>query len=184
MTRPLFLALALAAVAVPAAAATDVTVPRFEGISLHGGGKVTIRKGATQKVTIVSGDASTSSFEVANRSLRIDACDSRCPENYRLVVVIVTPDVEALAISGGGSLTVTGFSGVDSLALSVSGGGGIDTRAVEARQVAASVRGGGSIRTWATKTLAASVHGGGGIIYRGEPEVATAVRGGGSVKAE
>lgn len=184
MTRPTLLAIALSAIALPAAAATPVSVPRFEGISLHGGGKVTIRQGAQQKVTIVSGDASTTGFTVAGRSLRIDACDSRCPDNYRLVVDIVTPDVEALAISGGGSMTVTGFQPVGSLALSVSGGGGIDTRAVEARQVAASVRGGGSIRTWASKSLAASVHGGGGIVYRGEPEVATAVRGGGSVKAE
>lgn len=184
MTRKALALLALAAIALPASAATSVTVPRFQALSLHGGGTVTIRHGATQKVTIMRGDPAVSKFQVVDKSLRIYACDTSCPDNYKLEVEVVTPDMSALAIRGGGKLAMTDFPAQKTLALSVQGGGSIDSRAVQANHVAASVQGGGGIRTWATGSLAASVRGGGGVVYRGDPTVATTVRGGGSVKAE
>lgn len=184
MIRKTLVAFALIAAAWPASAATDVTVPRFEALSLHGGGTVTVRYGARQKVTILRGDPSVSSFTVEDRSLRIRACEDGCPDSYKLEVEVVTPDMTALAIRGGGKLSMAGFPARKTLALSVQGGGSIDTRTVPANNVAASVQGGGGIRTWATGSLAASIRGGGGIVYRGDPTVATTVRGGGSVKAE
>lgn len=184
MTRKALAALMLAIAALPASAASEVTVPRFQALSLHGGGKVTVRHGATQTVRIVRGSAAVSGFDVSNNSLRIRACEDGCPDGYRLEVEVVTPDIRALAVRGGGQVTMTGFPPQTTLALSVQGGGGLDTRAVQATNVAASVQGGGAIRTWSTGTLAGSVRGGGGILYRGTPTVSTSVRGGGSVKAE
>jgi hypothetical protein len=188
MTRPALLAAALLAIALvdaaPSSAAADVSLPRFEAVALHGGGTVTLRHGPQQKVTITRGDAAISSFGVDRRSLEIRACDQRCPQGYRLEVEIVSPDIRALAVRGGGTMTMAGFPAQGQLALSVQGGGNLDTRGVQARQVAASVQGGGAIRTWATGSLAASIRGGGGIVYRGEPTLATSVQGGGSVRAE
>lgn len=186
MTRKTLAALILVAASLPASAATDVTVPRFQALSLNGGGTVTIRHGAVQKVSIVRGSAAVSGFEVSDKSLRISACEKDCPANYKLEVEVVAPDLSALAVRGGGKIVMSGFPPKKSLALSVQGGGSVDTRAVQTENVAASVQGGGAIRTWATGTLAGSVRGGGGggVVYRGTPTVATSVRGGGSVKAE
>ncbi|MFC3712118.1 GIN domain-containing protein [Sphingoaurantiacus capsulatus] len=176
--------LALTAVAAPAGAAVDVPTPAFSALSLNGGGTVTVKQGPTRKVTILRGDPKVSSFQVIERSLRIRACPDGCPNNYKLEVLVTVPDIDALAVRGGGKVEMTGFPAVEKLALSVQGGGLLDTRAVEARTVAASVEGGGGIRTWASKTLAASVRGGGGVRYKGSPTLATSVRGGGGVKAD
>lgn len=177
-------ALALVLAAAPASAATDVALARFEALSLHGGGKVTVRHGARQQVRIVSGDPAVSSLQVINKSLKIRVCRDSCPDGYRLEVEIVSPDLDALAVRGGGRITMVGFPPKSALALSVERGGKIDTRSVQANRVAAAVEYGGTIQTWATGSLAASVRGGGGITYRGDPTVATTVRAGGSVRAE
>jgi hypothetical protein len=176
-------ALMLAATAMPADAATELDLAGFEAVSLEGGGRVVLRHGPKQAVRILRGDATVSSFEVRNRgSLEIRACENRCPSNYKLEVEITAPDIDAIAVTGGGSIEMaSGFPAKRSIALAVTGGGAIDTRPVNVRQVAAAVDGGGSIRTWASGNLAASIRGGGAIQYRGEPTLATSVRGGGTV---
>lgn len=169
--------------AAPAGAATDLSLSGFDAVSLKGGGRVVLRHGPQQRVRIVSGDATVSSFEIRQRrSLEIHACEARCPQGYKLEVEITAPDIDAIAVTGGGSIEMAaGFPAKGSIALAVQGGGSIDTRPVEVREVAASVQGGGAIRTWASNSLAASVRGGGAIAYRGEPTIATSVRGGGTV---
>lgn len=173
----------LLAAAAPVGAATDLSLPKFEAVSLKGGGHVVLRHGPRQQVRILRGDATVSSFEVRNRSsLEIRACDSRCPRDYKLEVEITAPGIDAIAVTGGGAIEMAaGFPARGNIALAVTGGGSIDTRPVEVRQVAAAVEGGGSIRTWASRNLAASVRGGGLIAYRGDPTLATSVRGGGTV---
>ena len=170
-------------VAMPAGAATDLNLPRFEAVSLEGGGRVVLRHGPRQQVRILRGDTGVSSFKVRNRSsLEISACDGRCPRDYKLEVEITAPEIDAVAVSGGGSIEMAnGWPTRGNIALAVSGGGSIDTRPVEVRQVAAAVDGGGLIRTYARSSLAASIRGGGAIQYRGEPSLATSVRGGGTV---
>lgn len=171
------------ALSAPAAAETVVSLPRFEAVSLQGGGRVILRHGSQQKVTIVQGDPNVTRFSVDDRSLAIEACENNCPASYRLVVEVVSPSLSALAIQGGGTIEAQGaFPDRGSLALSIQGGGTIDAQAIDARQVAASVVGGGNIRTKATKSLAASVRGGGNITYTGSPSVATSIRGGGNVR--
>ena len=180
--KPLLLAAATLALAVPAAAQTPVAVPAFDSIELRGGGHVTIRHGARQRVTLVRGNTEMTQFRVdRNGQLTIQACVRRC-RNYDLRIEIVTPEVDAAAIHGGGAIRTEGsFPGQSSLAVAINGGGAIDVRSVAARNVAASIRGGGVIRTDARDSLAASINGGGAITYLGNPTTTVSINGGGTV---
>jgi hypothetical protein len=113
----------------------------------------------------------------------IDACNAQCPRNYKLRVEIVTPDVKAVAVSGGGTIrTVGSFQGADSLAVAVNGGGHIDIRSARPSTVAAAINGGGTILARPEASLAAAIRGGGEIQYWGDPSVVTSVQGGGRVR--
>ena len=103
-TKISLLAAALGAVAVPAAAQTPVPVSAFDSIELRGGGTLTVRQGDRQQVSLISGNLETTRFSVdEDGQLTILACRRSC-RNYRLRVEVVTPDVDALAIHGGGSI--------------------------------------------------------------------------------
>jgi hypothetical protein len=177
-TKLALLALTLAA---PAAAQTPVNVGKFDALSLVGGGTVTVRHGPTHRVTLVRGDLGTSSVEVKKGgSLEIRACRRSC-RDYRLEVEVVTPDLDAVAITGGGSIRFTGFPAQRSLAASVSGGGSLDTRGMAADSVAAAIKGGGTITAAPRRSLAASINGGGTVRYTGQPTRSVSINGGGSV---
>lgn len=171
------------AVSGPVAAAEVVPVPAFRAIELRGGGDVTLRAGPVQRVTIVEGSSRVTRVSVArDGGLRIDACNARCPRQYRLRVVIEGPTVPTLAVQGGGSITAAlGFAAQRELTVAVDGGGAIDVRAVPSRSVTAAVSGGGAIKTAPQRSLTAAVNGGGSIRYWGNPSVTMAVNGGGSV---
>jgi len=176
--------IALAAAPAPAIA-QEVNVPAFRSVELTGGGHVTVRHGARQSVRLVRGDADVTDFEVrrdgSDGQLVIRACRTSC-RNYDLRIEIVTPDLEALAIRGGGVIEVQpGFPAEPDFALAVTGGGHLDARALGARNVAAAVRGGGHILTAPRSALAASVNGGGAIVYSGKPTLSVSIRGGGTV---
>ena len=170
--------------AAPSATQTPVSVGRFDSVDLRGGGRVTIRHGDTQRVTLLRGNTEMSRLSVdRDGKLEIRACVRSC-SNYRLEVEIVTPQLEAIAITGGGSIqTESGFAERRDLALAICSDGELDATAVPAVNVAASVHGGGAILTRARGTLAASINGGGTIRYRGDPAVTAAVNGGGTVRA-
>ena len=172
---------ALASVA-PAAAQTPVSVPAFDSIELRGGGRVTIRQGASQRVTLVRGSPEMTRFTVdRDGELRIDACVRSC-RNYDLVVEIVTPGIDAVAIHGGGQMRAEGsFARRTALAAAIHGGGLIDVTALGADSVAAAINGGGSIRTHPRVALAVSINGGGTVVYEGDPAVSTNITGGGTV---
>jgi hypothetical protein len=181
-TLPLAIA-ALLAVS-PAAAQSPVSVPRFDSIELQGGGEVTVRHGATQRVNLLRGSREMTGFTVERGQLKIDTCIRDC-HNYDLRVEIVTPDLDGLSIRNGGRIVVLGdFPAQADLAVAVSQGGEIDARAIAARDVAASVSRGGLIRTDARETLAASINSGGSISYVGNPETSVAINGGGSVNRD
>ncbi|HEX8225792.1 MAG TPA: DUF2807 domain-containing protein [Allosphingosinicella sp.] len=190
MSLKTVVAFALASVvAVQAAPAAEaVALPRFEGIELRGGGSVVVRQGAVQRVTLVEGSTRHTVVRVEPRGrggqarLVVEACKVQCPRNYRLEVEIVTPDVSAVAVNGGGRIDVArGFGQRPHVAAAVNGGGQIDLRALSARNVAAAVNGGGELRVTATASLAAAINGGGAILYSGDPQVTTSIRGGGAV---
>lgn len=167
-------------------AQTPVPASGFDSIELVGGGRVTVRHGDTHRVTLIRGDLRTSKVEVVrngngNARLAIQACRTSC-RDYRLEIEIVTPELDAASIRGGGEIEIDGsFPAGGSLALAVTGGGEIDARPLRSASVAAAVRGGGTIRTDPTASLAASVTGGGSILYSGTPNVVQSVSGGGEV---
>ena len=177
---PLF-ALAFAA-ATPALATETIPVPAFRSVELRGGGSVTVIPGAAQRVTIVEGSSQFTRVRVErNGQLKIN-CNERCPQHYRLAIQIQTPRVPDLAVSGGGMISVQhGFRPQNELNAAINGGGKIDTRALDAGNVAAAVNGGGELLVRARSDLSAAVNGGGLVRYLGNPRVASAIHGGGLV---
>ena len=177
-------AFAMLLAAAPAAAQIPVSVPPFHSIELQGGGRVIVRHGAEQRVMIVRGDPEMSRFTVdRDGQLEIDACLRSC-RRHDLLVEIVTPELDGIAISGGGTIRAEGsFPVRRQLALAVDGGGELDASAIEAGSVAAVVDGGGLILTHARGSLTAAIGGGGAIRYRGDPSVTAAIDGGGTVNA-
>jgi hypothetical protein len=179
-------AFAVALVTTTASAQTTVPLAHFNGIELRGGGHVMLRHGARQKVTILQGSTRYTRFEMENSGkLVIDACNADCPRHYDLQIEIVTPDIHAVAVSGGGAIeSAPGFPAQGSITAAVDGGGRIDMRAIAARTGTAAVDGGGHIEIRASTSLTASVNGGGNVRYVGNPQVTTAIDGGGSVQRE
>jgi hypothetical protein len=181
---------------VAAGAETTVPLPRFKEIELHGGGTVVLRHGPVQRVTIRKGSTAFTEIRVgapqgrffkhgarneADR-LIINACNSRCPRRYDLEIEIVTPEVTAVSVNGGGEIVAAaGFPTERSVAAAVNGGGEIDLRALQAQNVAAAVHGGGRLLVHPRNSLVAAIHGGGEIRYWGSPSLTTAVHGGGTV---
>lgn len=169
--------------AAPAFAATTVSVGHFDAVSLSGGGHVTIRHGATQSVTFIKGSPEFTTVKIKHgNDLDIDVCNDRCPEHYDLEIEIVTPDLKAAAIEGGGHVTAeNGFPNSGEISAAVDGGGHLDLTALKADKVSAAVNGGGHIEVTALHDLSAAVDGGGSIVYHGDPQVSQAIDGGGSV---
>jgi len=165
-------------------AAETVPVPHFTAVGLKGGGTVRIVPAAVQRVVIREGSSAYTSVKVEHgRSLEIRNCDRSCPANYRFDVEIQTPNLDAVAVSNGGSLTFAGgFAPQKDIAVAVSNGGKIDMRSLSAREVSAAVNSGGSIEIGAPFQLSAAVNSGGAIRYRGNPDVSSAVSSGGSVE--
>jgi hypothetical protein len=172
-------------IAAPALAAEVVPMTGFRSVELRGGGYVTVVPGAAQRVIIVEGSSQFTHMRVEpDGRLRIDACDERCPGHYRLQIEIQSPQVPALAVSGGGQITTSGgFGPQQHLAVAVNGGGRIDVRQVEAANVSAAVNGGGELLVRPRSSLSAAINGGGHVRYWGNPAVSSAIRGGGNVSA-
>jgi putative autotransporter adhesin-like protein len=185
MTRsilPLF-AVAFAASA-PALASELVPVAHFDSVELRGGGNVVVVPGPAERVTIVEGSPRFTRFTVDRHgSLKIDTCNGQCPHLYRLRVQIQSPHVPALAVSGGGAISISpGFAPQREITAAVQGGGRIDTRAVEGIDVSAAIQGGGELLVRARSNLSGAVSGGGDVRYWGNPQVSSAINGGGSVR--
>ncbi|MGH6870498.1 MAG: GIN domain-containing protein [Rhizomicrobium sp.] len=185
MIRFLLASAALAALAAPACAQTVVPTPAFDSVELEGGGHVTIKHGDVQRVTIVKGSTQYTRIGtemLQPRKLKIDACNENCPQHYDLEIVIETPSIAAVAISGGGHIETAGaFPGQHAVTAAIEGGGHVDLRSIDADNATAAVEGGGHIELRAEKHLTAAVDGGGHITYWGSPEVTEAVNGGGEV---
>jgi hypothetical protein len=185
MIRTIFPLVGLALIAsVPAVAGELVPVRDFNSVELRGGGDVVLVRGPAKRVTIVEGSSQFTHVYVDRQGgLKIDACNRDCPHHYRLRIEIQSPQVPDLAVDGGGSISVNGgFAPQHHLDAAVNGGGSIDTRALEAGDVAAAINGGGNLLVRAASTLQGAVSGGGLVRYWGNPRVTSAVEGGGAVQ--
>jgi hypothetical protein len=191
MLIPALIALSAAGAA---QAQTVVPVPAFGSIELKSGGRVILRQGPQQRVTLVKGDLAYTRIEVRNHNaarwlgtdrgkLRIETCVRSCPKNYEMVVVVTSPQFPAVAVDSGGSIVAEGpFARQSTIAAAVDSGGSIDIRAIKAANVAAAVDSGGKIVTAPLRTLSAAVDDGGLVLYEGDPIVTSAVDGGGAVR--
>jgi len=98
-------------------------------------------------------------------------------------LAVTAHDIDALSVRDGGTVEVRGaFPEQASLALAVSEGGAIDGRAMQARDVTASVSQGGGIYAAPRASLTASVSHGGHIDYWGNVKIRQSVADGGVVK--
>ncbi|HEX4535058.1 MAG TPA: DUF2807 domain-containing protein [Rhizomicrobium sp.] len=175
-----------ATIAVPFAASAQTVIPvaPFKSVGLSGGGQVTLHSGPVQRVVLTAGSTQYTSFRNEDGNLSIDACNSSCPSGeYVLRIDITTPDIEGVAVEGGGGIIGDAGLPAHKLDAAVSGGGHIDMRAVHADAVNAAVDGGGHIQVYAQSSLHAAVSGGGRIEYWGHPHVDTAISGGGDVRS-
>ena len=152
-----------------AVAATVIPVASFDSIALSDGGRVVVRYGPVQRVTMIQGDPQFTRVRVDDQRLVIDNAEGRCPRGYKLEIEVVTPQLSALSVSNGGTVQTAGaFPGVASLALAVEQGGTIDARSIVADRVNAAVDQGGRILTTARNALRATVDSGGVITYWGD----------------
>lgn len=184
--RSMLFLVTFALAAAPAQAAETVPVKAFKSVQLRGGGSVSIRPGATQRVTLLSGSTRFTTVRVDDRGrLRIEACNARCPRDYDLQVEIVTPLAPDAAASGGGAMTFArGFRSQPQLSLAVSGGARINARAVSAASLSVAASGGGRVLTGSSRHLSAAVSGGAEVRYIGTPRVSSVVSGGGTIRRD
>lgn len=184
MIRPLALIISAALLGGAAFAGTDVKVPPFSGIDVHGGGDVKLVYGPVQRVTVIKADMKVARIEVKGNTLDLSPCEGVCWGDHPLVVEIVSPKIENLNIHGGGSIRATGnFEKVSNLNIEVHGGGDADISAIPAQSVRANVHGGGDLKVKALDSLDAEVHGGGDITYVGHPpHIRSKTHGGGSIQ--
>ena len=165
MRNPVGIFLLSLAVSAPAMAVEVVPVPQFQAIELRGGGELQLRQGPVQRVTLLDGSRQFTNVSVEREGkLRIDACNARCPQRYRLRILVESPRIpRTLAVSGGGTITASSGTPERELTLAVSGGGLIDTRAVAAEVVTAAVNGGGEVRYWGNPVVTSAIQGGGNV---------------------
>ena len=167
------------AVAISAAAQTEIPVRSFQSIELQNGGHVIVRHGNTQRVRVVRGN-------LRNSRIRVEEDDHLVidigPDHDRVQIEVTTPALTAFTVSNGGTLRCIGdFPGRDAIVAHVEQGGTVDIRSIPADAVDASVFQGGRILTSVRDRLTARVDNGGNITYWGEPRVKKSIRRGGVV---
>jgi hypothetical protein len=167
----------------PVGSQTVVPVGRFSSVELRNGGKVFVRHGATQRVTLLKGSLVYTQITIAGGDqLVINKCRSKCPRGYELEVEVVASDIAGISIADGGTIEVRGsFPRREEVRVAVSQGGTIDIRSLKVDSVTASVNQGGKIFTKPQSAMVASVHQGGNITYWGEVQVRSSVQQGGVV---
>ena len=179
--RTMLLLAALGSGAETVHAQAVITTAPFRSVELQNGGSIVIRYGPTQRVTLLHADAGDADVVVEGNRLRISKCRT-CRHDRRLRVEVITPTLESVAVSHGGSVALEGqFPAQSRLVATVSNGGRIDARALTAEQVTASVEQGGGIWAMPSRQLEASVTQGGAITYWGEPTVRSNIEHGGVV---
>ena len=170
-------------VAAPVAAQTAVQVAPFRSVELRDGGRLTLRHGTTQTVTLVKGSTDCAQFEVdGGGRLVIDKYKGRCTRKYELEIEIVTPRIAEILLANGGMIQSRGaFPRQNEITTSVRHGGTIDIRTIAAERVNASIEEGGRIFVIPQIALSASIVNGGQVTYWGDAKIESSVRHGGAV---
>ena len=182
----LFAAAVLTAAPALATAAGVVPVEKFSAVELHGGGTITIRQAAVQRVTVIEATSDRARVEVVDRGdggkLILAPCRGNCWGPNHFDVLVETPVMSSVEIMGGGHIMAEGnFAPQGAVSAVIHGGGVIDLKTMPAQSASAAIHGGGKIVVAAQSSLSASIAGGGSIRYVGQPSVSTSIHGGGSV---
>jgi hypothetical protein len=159
-----------------------VAVTKFQSVGLTGAARVILRYGASQGVRIVRGQVDMANLMVDARGrLQIRGCESGCSTG-ELVIEVTTPQLSAVEVKGEGTISAeSGFPLWASMAVALEGPGTIDIRALDVKQVAASLSGEGRILTRPRSELIASILGDGFINYWGDARVSSSIIGKGLV---
>lgn len=169
-------------------AGSDVNVPRFTDVAARAGAEVKLVYGPTQRVTVVEGDVKRGRIEVVDgRRLEISACDGAfCWGSHKLVVEVVTANVEAVEAQSGAAVTASGsFPKQARLSVQANSGGHADVRAIPGETVDVRASSGGSAHVQALSSLNAKASSGGHIRYAGHPaKVDSRSSSGGSIGSE
>jgi hypothetical protein len=167
----------------PVAAQTVFPLDHFSSITVRSGGKVVLRHGPVQRVTVLKGGTQCAGIRVAKDGrLVIDKYRGDCPP-YDLEIEVITPSVDEIMVMDGGTIQTRGeFPSQPELGVAVGEGGTIDVRSMTADVVTAAVKSGGRIFTRPQDVLLANVADGGLIRYWGHPRVKSSIEHGGSVQ--
>ncbi|HEY5839077.1 MAG TPA: hypothetical protein VIT19_08580 [Pyrinomonadaceae bacterium] len=159
-----------------------VPLPRFNSIVLDGGAKAVIQYGSPQRVTMLKGSEDLSLITVTQDRLVVNKCRDKCPRGYELQVEIVTPLINAIAVTNGGVIESRGdFPLQTAMSLAVNHGGTVDARTISANNITAAVAQGGRILAKPETTMVASVSNGGVITYWGNAQVMSSTEHGGAI---
>lgn len=178
-------------------------VPAFTGLELAGTNTVTVQVGSPQSVRVTADDnlLDKVTTTVQGGDLVIDDVGSWTTKSP-MRVVVTTPSLDRVALSGTGTITVTGVSATgftaelsgsgtvvaagsaDRLTGVLPGSGTLALSGLVARDVTARLDGTGTIRVTARSSLDADLGGTGAIVYAGNPSKVTRNIGGtGSISA-
>jgi hypothetical protein len=135
----------------------EVVAPSLDGISVAGSGSVEIRGVETSHF----GASIAGSGTVAIHDVQTNHFDA--------------------SIAGSGDLRVDGRT--ETLEVSISGSGDVDTLALRSQRVEVSIAGSGDVLVNASEDLDVSVAGSGDVGYRGDPKISRSILGSGSVYA-
>jgi hypothetical protein len=177
--------MALAFMWATAAAQTVVPVGPFSSVKADGGhNRITLRYGATQRVTLLSGDRQHTQITTDGDRLVINNCRLDCPRGYKVEIEIVTPVIKGISLSNGGLIQSRGeFPAQGEISVAVDNGGMIDIRAITVNNVTAAVHDGGKIFARPRNGLVVSIADGGAVTYWGNPQnITKAIKRGGVVE--
>jgi hypothetical protein len=177
-------------------------VSGFSAVDLSGTGQVTIRRAGTESLTIqaednilplLTSDVRNGTLELGHKRMR--SIRPTEPIMYRITV----KDLDAVAVSGSGSMSVTGLAtrrlkvdlsgsgeitaagSADSQKIDVSGSGKYRAGGLPSTAVDADISGSGEVDVRVSDTLHASISGSGTLTYTGDPRVSQDVSGSGKV---
>jgi len=179
------LLLAVLAVALPAAAIAETSIPvgSFRSLTVHNGLQVVLRHGSEPGVKLLHGNLECVRVAIEGTDrLVIERLVDKCPNVHDMVLEVVTPEIGAVSVSDGGTVRSQGeFPRQQALQSAVANGGSLDVRALNADYVTAAVQSGGRIFARSDGSLLATIAQGGVITYWGNARVQSSIAHGGTV---
>ena len=164
----------------------------FDSVELAGGGRLVVLQGGTESLQVSADDDVLPNITsgVTGTTLRLGAKPgASIPVNAQITYSVTANSVKRVALSGAGTVTVTGVDGpelsvahsgagtitasgrVTRAVLDLTGAGSYNGRDLVSQDVEVSISGTGSAVVDAGATLRARITGVGGVKYLGDPAV-------------